>query len=62
MSELLSRAEAAQKLKVSLPTLDRLLAKTGFPSIRFGRSVKIPESLLEQWIMENIGKEVLLHE
>lgn len=60
MSELLTRAEAAKMLKVSLPTLDRLLAKAGFPAVRIGRSVKIHAAMLDQWIVENVGREVSL--
>lgn len=60
MSNLLTRKDAAQKLDVSLPTLDRLVARSDFPKIRIGRSVKISEELLDQWIRENIGQEVQL--
>ena len=62
MNELLTRAEAARKLKVSLPTFDRLLARAGFPSIRVGRTIRIHEEMLDRWVVENIGKEVQLHE
>lgn len=60
MNSLLTRKDAAQKLDVSLPTLDRLIARSDFPKIRIGRSVKVPEELLDQWIRENIGQEVAL--
>ena len=60
MSDLLTRKDVAQKLGLSLPSTDRLIARSDFPKIRFGRSVKVPEGLLEQWIMENVGQEVQL--
>lgn len=60
MDALLTRKETANKLGVSLPTVDRLIARSDFPKIRIGRSVKIPEELLGQWIRENIGQEVRL--
>lgn len=60
MNSLLTRKDAAQKLDVSLPTLDRLIARSDFPKIRIGRSVKVPEELLDEWIQRNIGQEVTL--
>lgn len=57
---LLARKEVAQKLGVSLPTVDRLIARNDFPVVRLGRSVKVPEDLLEDWIRENVGKAVVL--
>lgn len=60
MSDLLTRKDVAQKLRVSLPTADRLIARSDFPKIRFGRSVKVPEELLDEWIQRNIGQEVTL--
>ena len=60
MSNLLTRKDVAQKLGVSLPTADRLIARPDFPKIKFGRSVKIPEEMLDEWIQRNIGQEVTL--
>lgn len=56
MNKLLTRKETAQKLGLSLPTVDRLIAKGDLPAVRLGRSVKIHEELLDTWIRENIGK------
>ena len=57
---LLTRREAAERMRVSLPTLDRLTSRDGFPVVRIGRSVKIPDSLLEKWLEDNVGKAVEL--
>lgn len=60
MNALLTRKETAQKLGVSLPTLDRLIARGDLPAVRLGRSVKIHEELLDVWVKENMGKAVVL--
>lgn len=60
MCEMLTRKDAAKKLDVSLPTLDRLISRPDFPKIRLGRSVKIPVELLERWIEANIGEVIEL--
>lgn len=60
MSCLLTRKDAARRLDVSLPTLDRLIARSDFPKIRIGRSVKIPEELLQKWVEANIGEVIEL--
>ena len=58
MSDLLTRKDVAQKLDLSLPTVDKLIARADFPKIRFGRSVKVPEELLNRWIEDNVGRAV----
>lgn len=58
MCTLLTRKETAQKLGVSLPTVDRLIARGELPVVRLGRSVKIHEGLLDEWVRENVGKRV----
>lgn len=58
MGSLLTRKDVAQKLDLSLPTVDRLIARADFPKIRIGRSVKVPEELLNRWIEDNVGKAV----
>lgn len=60
MKSMLTRKDVAEKMDLSLPSVDRLIARPDFPKIRFGRSVKVPEELLDQWIRENIGQEVAL--
>ena len=56
MNTLLSRAEAAKRMGVSLRTFDRIYKKCGLPYIVIGRSVKVPEKELDAWIAENTIK------
>ena len=58
MTSLLSRKEVSVKLGVSLPTVDKLIAKGDLPAVRLGRSVKVHEDLLDEWIRQNVGKAV----
>lgn len=58
MSKLLNRREAAKKLNISTVTLDRLAAREGFPVLRIGRSVKIPDDLLDDWVNDHLGQSV----
>ncbi len=44
---LLTRAEAAEKLRISLPTLDRLLRSGELSMRRIRRAVRIPASAVE---------------
>ena len=53
MNTLLSRAEAAQRLGISLVTFDRIYKKCGLPYIQIGHSVKIPSKDLDEWITRN---------
>lgn len=53
MNTLLSRAEAAQRLGISLVTFDRIYKKCGLPYILIGHSVKIPSKDLDEWIARN---------
>ena len=62
MRRLLTRKDLAEKLDLSLPSVDKLIARADFPKIRFGRSVKVPEELLDTWVKENVGKAVELSE
>ena len=56
MNILLSRAEAAKRLGISLATFDRIYKKCGLPYIVIGHSVKVPEKELEAWIIKNTVK------
>ena len=56
MNILLSRAEAAKRLDISLATFDRIYKKCGLPYIVIGHSVKVPEKELEAWIAKNTIK------
>ena len=53
MNILLSRAEAAKRLNISLATFDRIYKKCGLPYIVIGHSVKVPAKELEAWISKN---------
>ena len=53
MNILLSRAEAAKRLGISMATFDRIYKKCGLPYIVIGHSVKVPERELEAWIEKN---------
>ena len=53
MNILLSRAEAAKRLGISLATFDRIYKKCGLPYIVIGHSVKVPEKELDAWIAKN---------
>lgn len=56
MTILLSRAEAAKRLGISLATFDRNYKKCGIPHIVIGRTIKVPEKQLEDWIAKNTKK------
>ena len=56
MNILLSRAEAAKRLGVSLATFDRNYKKCGIPYIVIGHSVKVPAKELDAWIAKNTIK------
>ena len=53
MNTLLSRAEAAKRLNISLATFNRIYKKCGLPYIQIGHSVKIPSKDLDEWITRN---------
>ena len=58
MKTLLSRAEAAQRLGISLATFDRIYKKCGLPYIQIGHSVKIPSQDLDEWIARNTTRTI----
>ena len=47
------RKEAAQRLGISVVTLDRQLAKKRMPHLRIGRRVLFTAELLEKFIQQN---------
>ncbi len=49
---LLKPAEAAQLLNVGVSTVYDLAAKGMLPSIKIGKSVRIPKAELEAWLRE----------
>lgn len=55
----LDRKEAAQKLGISVVTLDRELAKNRMPHFRVGRRVLFTQELLEKYIEQNTQDAVI---
>jgi excisionase family DNA binding protein len=53
------RKEAAQKLGISVVTLDRELAKNRLPHFRVGRRVLFTQELLEKYIQQNTQNVVI---
>lgn len=47
-TKLLTRAEAARRLRVSIDTIDRLIKRGGLRPARLGRSVRIPAAQIEK--------------
>ena len=56
----LTRKEAAQRLGVSLPSLDAFLrrSKSPLPHFRIGRKVVIPVASLDEWLNEEARRHV----
>lgn len=44
---LLTKQQVAQKLQVSIRTVDRLICKYNVPKCKVGRQIRIPESSLQ---------------
>lgn len=53
------RKTAAQKLGISVVTLDRELAKKRMPHFRVGRRVLFTQELLERYIEQNTNDAVI---
>lgn len=50
MNRVLTREEVAELLRVSVDTIDRLVASGSLPSFRVGRNVRFNEADLEAWV------------
>lgn len=48
---LLTRREACQRLRCSMPTLDRMIARGDLPVVKIGRRVLLRESSVNEWIV-----------
>jgi excisionase family DNA binding protein len=46
----LTVAEVAEMMRVSSMTVYRMVHAGELPAVRFGRSYRIPESAVEQWV------------
>ena len=47
---LLTRDEVCERLRCSMPTLDRMIARGDLPVVRIGRRVLLRESTVNNWI------------
>lgn len=59
MDVVLSAAEAAETLRVSLPTFYAICRTPGFPAIRVGRKILVPTDGLNRWLAANEGRAVM---
>jgi excisionase family DNA binding protein len=50
--KLLTVKETAEIFGVSLPTMYNLINSVGFPCVSVGRGLRVPEDLLNKWIIE----------
>lgn len=58
-SSLLTVPEAAQLLRISRNLAYELVAQHQLPSVRLGRTIRIPRDSLEQWIRERAEESAL---
>lgn len=54
----MSVRDVMRELGVSRPMAYRLTAQPGFPVIRAGKRLLIPRRAFEQWLADNVGKNV----
>ena len=47
---LLTRREVCERLRCSIPTLDRMITRGDLPVVRIGRRVLLRESTVNEWI------------
>ena len=47
---LLNKNEVCERLRCSLPTLDRMIRRGDLPVVRVGRRVLLRESTVNEWI------------
>lgn len=61
MGELMTIKEVKEYLRISSnTTIYKLIALKSFPKLKIGKDYKIPKNLLDKWIENNIGNEILL--
>lgn len=51
-NEFLTKAEVAEMLDVSCPTLDKFMKQTSLPYTKIGRKYIFPRDLLNAWIRQ----------
>jgi excisionase family DNA binding protein len=54
---LLTRREACERLRCSMPTLARMIQRGELPVVRVGRRVLLRESTLNKWIRTHEGRK-----
>ncbi len=54
MESLLTIREVAARLAIGRTTVYELIAKQELKTIKIGRSRRVPESVLEQWIVRQL--------
>jgi excisionase family DNA binding protein len=53
---MLTKQELCEWLKISLPTVDRLM-KQGMPHLKIGKAVRFEQEDVKKWLEEQQGKE-----
>jgi excisionase family DNA binding protein len=53
--KMLTAAQVADLLQVSVPHVYRMAKEGQIPSITFGRSVRFPEALLHETLLRSLG-------
>ena len=51
--------EAANVLRLSRAKVYQLIEREGLPTVHFGRAVRVPVDLLQDWLRERIQKDAL---
>lgn len=49
--------EAANVLRLSRAKVYQLIEREGLPTVRFGRAIRVPVDLLQDWLKERIQKD-----
>lgn len=60
MTTWLTVKEVQKILKLSKNQVYAIVNNSDFPKIRFGRSIRIPEDRLEEWLENNLYKEYII--
>lgn len=60
IDNMITVAEMQEKLKISKNTAYKLVKVSGFPKIRIGRKIYIPEQELEKYLNSNLRSQIIL--
>ena len=58
MSNMLTVKELQNKLNMGKNKTYKLVHTKGFPTIRIGKTILIPEDELQQWLSDNINSQI----